>query len=299
MHSSIQEIEEIVMNSRPVCSTPKGICKNSMIEDGIFTSWLNANVNDFEANINKNKHIHCQNDFVAQEIKQQQAPEEQKEDIRESSTPISFIQANSLSQTDENNRNCEQRCLSVEERKREVIVNKIVLRAIRRFYLSIFKSENQKLVQRRYTNVYSEEFVSALNKIIIHKVLPDIQSDVNSKISKYSFDLSEMNHDTTWPSDLTIFLFRFIGFKSKDEIKYNKNIELKGDLIQNWLYHYSNFKLDKLLDILEFRVLFQYAYYFHFDSMLKKDTTLSTNTEEYSKAFNRVNSLILTKRITK
>ena len=297
MHSSIQEIEDIVMNSRPVCSTPKGICENSVIEDGIFTSWLIANVNDLEANSDRNRHTHCQIDIVAQEIKLQQVPEEQKEEIRETSTPISFIQANSNCLFDVNNENCEQRCPSMEERKREVIVNKIVLRAIRRFYLSIFKSINQKLVQRRYTNVLSEEFVSALNKIIIHKVLPEIQSDVNSKNTKYSFDLSELNHDTTWPSDLAIFLFRFIGFKSKDEIKYDKSIELKGDLIQNWLYHYSNFKLDKLLNVLEFRVLFQYAYYFHFDSMLMKDTTLSTNTEEYSKAFNRVNSLILTKRI--
>ena len=171
MQSSIQEIEEIVMNSRPVCSTPKGICINSVIEDGIFTSWLNANVNDLEANSDRNRHTHFQKDIVAQEILQ--APEEQKEDISEPSTPKSFIQDNLISQTDENNRNCEQRCLSVEERKREVIVNKIVLRAIRRFYLSIFKSENQKLVKRRYTNVYSEEFVAALNKIIIHKVLPD------------------------------------------------------------------------------------------------------------------------------
>ena len=260
---------------------------------------MNANAKNFEVNIERNWHTHYQNNTITQEAQQQQPPEEQKEETGESSTPISFIQSNSNSQSATKNGNCKQIYLSAEEKTREMIVNKAVLRAIRRSYLKFFKNENRKLVRRRYTNVYSEEFVAALNKIIVHKVLPEIQSDVDSQNSKYSFELSELNHDPTWPSDLAIFLYRFIGFESKDERKYNKNIELKGDLIQNWLYRYSNLKLDKLFDVLEFRVLFQYVYYFHFDFILEKDATLSSNTEEYSKAFDRINNLILTKWNTK
>ena len=260
---------------------------------------MNANVKNLEVNIGRNWHTHNQNDTVIQKAQNQQTLEEQKEETGKSSTPISFIQSISNSLSAANDATCKQRYLSVEERARETIVYKAVLRAIRRFYLKIFKSENKKLVKRRYTNVYSEEFVAALDKIIVLKVLPEIQSDVDSQNSKYSFELSELNHDPTWPSDLAIFLYRFIGFKSKDERKYSKDIELKGDLIQNWLYRYSNLKLDKLLNVLEFRILFQYVYYFHFDSMFEKDATLSSNIEEYSKAFNWINNLIITKWNTK
>ena len=243
---------------------------------------MNANVKNLKVNIDRNWHTHFQ-----------------KEETGKSSTPISFIQLNSNSLSAANDANCKQIYLSAEEKMRKMIVNKAVLRAIRRFYLKIFKNENKKLIKRRYTNVYFEEFVAALDKIIVYKVLPEIQSDVDYKKSKYSYELSELNHDPSWPSDLAIFLYRFIGFKSKDERKYSKDIELKGDLMQNWLYRYSNLKLDKLLDVLEFRALFQYVYYLHFDSMLEKDATLSSNREEYSKAFNWINNLIITKWISK
>ena len=155
---------------------------------------------------------------------------------------------------------------------------------------------------KRYTNIYSAEFVAALNKILSHKILPEIMSDINScssnsQYTRYSFNVSELENNFEGPSDLAVFMLRFIGFKPKDKLKYNKSIEAKGFLIQSWLYSYSKPKLDKALDLFEFRVLFQYVYYCCIESILKEDSALSKNMEEYSETFKRINNQILSRSL--
>ena len=136
-----------------------------------------------------------------------------------------------------------------------------------------------------------------MDKILSQKILPEIMIDMNQQSStslhkRYSFEVSELEHYFKSPSDLSIFMLRFIGFKGKDKIKYSKIIETKGSLMQSWLYSYSKPKLDKVLNVFEFRVLFQYAYYCSFES-ISEDSKLSNNIEEYSEAFKRLNNQIL------
>ena len=70
-----------------------------------------------------------------------------------------------------------------------------------------------------------------------HQILPDFLSDDNNHTdsisSKYLLEYLDLQHMYNEPTDLAIFLLRFIGLKSKDKTKYNKNIENKGNLIQN------------------------------------------------------------------
>ena len=69
--------------------------------------------------------------------------------------------------------------LNTKQKKREDVVNKTILRAIRRFYLKLFKSENLKLVRKRFRNVKSYEFYEAIRKLIKkHKIL-QANSDSN------------------------------------------------------------------------------------------------------------------------
>ena len=108
------------------------------------------------------------------------------------------------------------------------------------------------------------------------EIMPDINScSSTSQYTRYLFNVSELDNNFEGPSDLAVFMLRFIGFKPKDKLKYNKSIEAKGFLIQSWLYSYSKPKLDKALDFFEFRVLFQYVYYCCIESILKEDSALS------------------------
>ena len=142
-----------------------------------------------------------------------------------------------------------------------------------------------------------------MDKILSNKILPELISDMNlhnstSHYTRYSFDASELKYDSDGSSDLAIFMLRFIGFKPKDKHKYNKDIEAKGFMVQSWLYSYSNAKLAKTLDLFEFRVLFQYAYYCCLESILTEDSTLSNNIEEYSEAFMRLNNQMLSRPLS-
>ena len=136
------------------------------------------------------------------------------------------------------------------------------------------------LLNRRYTNVYSSEFIFALEEVIKHHILPDIQLSMSTTNLKYLFDLSELKKCSEEPSDLAIFLLRFFGIKSKDENVYNQSIEEKGDLVQNWMYHYSDKKFTELLRVFEFRILFQHAFNCHLKTMLHDNSILSFNNEK-------------------
>ena len=155
------------------------------------------------------------------------------------------------------------------------------------------KTKINKIVKRRYTNVSSDEFVAALQEIVSNKVLEEIRPDLSTKNSKYWYDLTNIEQNTDISLDLARFLYRFIGLKSKDNIKYSESIEFKGELAQSSLYSYSNTKLIKLWRIMEFKVLYQYAYYFHLNSIFENENWLSDNSEEYLRSFNKINNIIL------
>ena len=154
------------------------------------------------------------------------------------------------------------------------------------------------MLNRRYTNVYSSEFIVALEEIVKHQILPDFLSETNNHTdsinSQHLFESIDLQHTYDEPTDFAIFLLRFIGLKSNDKTKYNKNIEDKGDLIQSWMYHYSSKNFAELFTVFEFKVLFQHAYNCHLESMLQNDYTLSYNYEEYSATFKRLSNRIST-----
>ena len=160
------------------------------------------------------------------------------------------------------------------------------------------KETIDSLSENRFANVKSSEFFEALWNLINKNILSRLKSELKSTKnvltnSKYAFNLSELNeHQIDW-AGLTIFMFRFIGFKPKDHVKYNKVIEAKGDLIQTWMYNYSQPKLKKLSKLIEFKILYQFAYFNHLDSMFETDSLLSSNRDEHLTAFKRINNVIM------
>ena len=45
---------------------------------------------------------------------------------------------------------------------------------------------------------------------------------------------------------MAVFIFRFLGIKSKDDMRYNDEIESKGEEIQDWMYKYSHHKFRRV-----------------------------------------------------
>ena len=171
------------MDSKPVCTTPKGICKNPIGEDQIFTDILNvrhkgaAHFNELDwQSINQHK-------TAAQEVGWQLVCDMRTKEIGDLGK--SFEQINSSLELGTDDFSRMYRCSSAKERAREMVVNKTVLRAVRRFYLNLFKNQNCKIVKRRYTNVHSDEFVAALQEIVCSFVLEGTRSDLSSEGSSF------------------------------------------------------------------------------------------------------------------
>ena len=184
------------------------------------------------------------------------------------------------------------------QNQKECVINKAILRSVRRVFLNIFKEQNKRLIKRRFWNVQSSQFLYTLWNLVNKWILPTLKSDMISSDEghtslKYSFSLSELNEYEKDPTNLAIFLFRFIGIKPKDKMKYSDEIEVKGQQMQQCMYKYSLLKLKELIKTLEFRILFQYAYFNHFDSILDSECLLEDKYEEYMSATSKLNEEVM------
>ena len=63
--------------------------------------------------------------------------------------------------------------------------------------------------------------------------------------------------------------------------------------MQQCMYKYLLPKLKELIKISEFRILFQYAYFNHFDSILDSEYFLEDKYEEYLSATSKLNKEVM------
>ena len=186
------------------------------------------------------------------------------------------------------------------QKQKDDVSNRTILRSVKRFYLNLFKESNGNLKRKRFRNVKSNNFITALETMIVTHILPNIQKDSSFGHQKLSsmqilldmYQSSQFNEDF---NNLVVFLFRFIGFKPKDRVRFRNETEAKGEQIQSCMYSYSHPKMIKTCEILEFKILFQYVYYYHLNSLFEKDKTLSSKREWFMDAFHNMNKLIMTK----
>lgn len=88
---------------------------------------------------------------------------------------------------------------------RDDVVNKTLLRSIKRFYLNKFKAENKKLVRDRFKNTKVEAFLEVLEEMCV-KEFP--------------------NHKN--PNLLAQYMMIFLGLKPGNRFQYNQNIASKA-----------------------------------------------------------------------
>lgn len=300
------EVELMHANFEPVSSTPKAkdIWLNAdwkgyfdfsttitakYLDEKDDAKWVSNHVNDESTQIkslDKNKTtdwIH--NDEVMNPNQLVNDPEDKNMSIDSSDNIEDELQRSS----EDDNR----KSLSSSQKQKEDVNNKIILRAIRRFYQSIYKDDNVMHIRKRFRNVTSAEFYQGIEDLLKTYILPNKDDMSTIQVSPTWLDDT---HEDFW--SLAVFLFRFIGFKPKDNLKYNKDIEQKGQQMQSCLYNYSHPKMLKILDLSEFQILFEYAYTFHLDEILDDNKTLRVNKRTYRLVFDRMHEL-LQRRVAK
>ena len=175
------------------------------------------------------------------------------------------------------------------QKQKDDINNKTILRSIRRFYLNLYKYHNPRHIRKRFKNVSSSELYKGIRDLLQTYIMPNVLS--SNFLNEYSYiSVNDENEDF---KSLVIFLFRFIGFKPKDKVKYSDDIEQKGQKIQSCIYNYSHPKMLKILEIPEFHFIFKYAYDFHLDSILNNDMTLQSSRRKFRTAFDRMNNSLI------
>lgn len=151
-----------------------------------------------------------------------------------------------------------QKALSI----REDVVHKTMIRAVKRFYLKLFKQQNIKLFRKRIVNSRVQDILKALSK------------------------MCETFSGTENPDDLAEFLLKFLALKPKNYMQYSFASEKNAELAITCMYNYSYGKFAKLCTVKEFSLLFVNLYENHSEEVFEAEKkTLKLHSEIYARAF--------------
>ena len=296
----MKELDENESNFLPVCSTPKAT-QASNTNDYKYTFYFSSGNEQKERKNKGDKSIeeiivepkiitdihvssvHEQNDNIDDKKCYVKRNSESLEEIM----PIEVKNEESIE---------EREFLATFQKQRDDVVNKTMLRAIRRFYSNLFKRDNITIIRKRFRNATSDEFIIAIKDMIKKYILPNLSTMLN-KMNWNSSDLGYLSRlleqdDSEELNNLAVFLLRFIGFKPKDCAKYGRDIETKGEQIQSCMYSYSHPKLLSIRNINELKIIFKWAFMFHLEKIFVEDTTLFIKRKEYMTAFKNFDRLL-------
>ena len=145
--------------------------------------------------------------------------------------------------------------------ERQDVINKALLRSIKRFYLEEFRKDNNSLTKLRYKQVPAAMILKGF-KDTSRRLFGDIPN--LSQISQFLMIISSINPKNKYP--------------------YSKRILAKGEQVCEMLYKYSFQKFRRLFEIQEFELIFKYIYENHRDRIFKLCTKKEIeNKEPYKK----------------
>ena len=150
--------------------------------------------------------------------------------------------------------------------KRYDVVNKTILRCIKRFFLKIFRKNNVELTKRRYSQLKSSLIFQAM-KAMWKQVFGDIEN--LDKVSQFIMIISSIKPANTYPFD--------------------KDIEEKANDVVSWLYRYSNKKLAKILKHEEFKQIALHVIDNHYGEIINEtNNTIAKNVILYKDALKNI-----------
>ena len=117
---------------------------------------------------------------------------------------------------------------------RQDVVNKSILRQMRKYYLNVFKNTNSKIVRLRFCNVKSSEITRAIKGII-----------------------SREFESESYPNDLHYYLIGILKIKDVSRMKWDLAIKRDVSDFLNCTREYSNIKFESLFKSIWLRTLFK------------------------------------------
>ena len=147
---------------------------------------------------------------------------------------------------------------------RSDVVNKTLLRAVKRFYYSKFKILEKSMVRRRFKNVKTLHILDALAEFW-EQQFQGLKFKVDYRL-------------------LAEFMMLFLGIKPKSTYRFDKSISYKAKLTLDCLRKYSYEKFKDLQKFKELRILIVKIYNQDLDELFSQVKTMEMNRERYIEA---------------
>ena len=126
------------------------------------------------------------------------------------------------------------------------MINRALLRSVKRFYLEEFKKDNKRIVKKRFKQVKAKEIFQGFKKTC-----------------------NRLFGDTINTNIITQFVMIICCIKYKGEYLYNAQIKTKGDLLIKQMQDYSHRTFPKVFEIREFEFIVKYLLENHYNRMFK------------------------------
>ena len=147
---------------------------------------------------------------------------------------------------------------------RSDVVNKTLLRAIKRFYSNKFKIAQKIMVRKRFRNIKTTEILDAL-----------------AEFWKQQFHNLKLQIEY---ESLAEFMMLFLDIKPKSTYKFDKSNSIMGALVQDCMRKYSFEKFRALQKSRELRILIVKIYKEDLDELFWETKAMEMNRERYIEA---------------
>ena len=147
---------------------------------------------------------------------------------------------------------------------RSDVVNKTLLRAVKRFYSNKFKIMQKSMVNRRFKNVKTSQIIAALTKFW--------EQQFHSQKVEIKYKL------------LAEFMMLFFGIKPKSTKRFDASVSTMGRKVQDCLRKYSFEKFKEIQKWRELQILIVKLYKENLDELFLEAKTMQTNRERYLEA---------------
>lgn len=148
---------------------------------------------------------------------------------------------------------------------RDDVVNKTILRSIRRYYLNLFKRKYPAIVRKRFRNVKAVKIFEAVEGLV-EKVFPNCQHK----------------------PELSDFLYVVLGIKSSAMFNLEDKSKNRGHKVAVCLHRYSGALFSQLFEFWELQTLFCHVYDDNYDKFLNSEKTIKSNRNKYERVMSEI-----------
>ena len=143
------------------------------------------------------------------------------------------------------------------------VVNKSLLRSLKRFVTKEFKKDNRRLVKKRFRQVKAVDILAGFTKT-----------------------WNRLFKDAANIDSIAQFAMILTGIKPLDTYQFEESVKIDGDLVVKMMYDYSISKFEQVFQIDELKAIFGYVLKNHPEDIYRpnssKNKTYQANQDSYA-----------------